>query len=77
MKLCTQQEFELQLKELKADPASGLSGPFINSAPTGNAFSGPFKEYAWTIEKATVLMKKWSPAKGWNFYNSVIAGGVE
>lgn len=70
MKKCTEQYFEEQLKKLRNDPQSGLSGPFIHSAPAGNMFRGPFKEQAWMIGKKTVLMKAWAPESGWQYYQA-------
>lgn len=68
MDKCTQQEFEKRLDELRNDPQSGLTGPFIHSAPAGNMFRGPFRERAWMIGKKTVLMKVWTPETGWQYY---------
>ena len=55
---------------LRDNPQSGLSGPFIHSAPKGNMFRGPFRERAWMIGKQTVLKKAWTPESGWQFYRS-------
>jgi hypothetical protein len=70
MKECTQQEFESKLSQLRDDPQNGLSGPLIDSAPVGNVFRSPFKEYAWTIGNKTVLQKTWTSKDGWRFYSS-------
>ena len=73
---CTQQQFDEELSQFRDDPQSGLSGPFIHSAPAGNMFSGPFKEYAWMVGKDTVLKKIWTPESGWQFFMSDATGGV-
>ncbi len=77
MKKCTQQEFEQQLKQLRNDSQSGLTGPFIHSAPKGNMHRGPFKEYAWMVGKVTMLKKIWTSEAGWLFYCNDAAGGRE
>ena len=73
----TNNEFGQQLKELQDDKQSGLTGPFIHSAPKGNMHQGPFKEQAWMVGPDTVLKKTWSPEAGWLFYCSDTAGGRE
>ena len=67
---CTQQEFEQKLQQLQADKQSGLTGPFIHSAPKGNIFRGPFKERAWMIAKDVVLKKAWLPETGWKYFSN-------
>ena len=72
---CTQQHFEEVLSQLRADPGSGLSGPFIHSAPRGNMHRGPFKEYAWMIGKDTMLQKVWTVEHEWRFFINDATGG--
>ena len=70
MIVCTQQQFEQKLQQLQMDKPSGLSGPFIHSAPKGNMYRAPFKEYAWTIKNRVVLQKNWNQKDGWTFLSS-------
>lgn len=72
---CTQQQFEQLLKQLRDDPDSGITGPFIHSAPRGNMHRGPFKEYAWMVGKDTALKKVWIADLGWKFFISDANGG--
>ena len=67
---CTRQEFEQQLTQLQDDHLSGLTGPFIHSAPAGNMFRGPFKEHTWMVGKDVVLRKTWSPEDGRKYFSS-------
>ena len=69
MKKCTQMEFEKQLRILQEDTQSGLTGPFIHSAPKGNMHRGPFRDYAWMIGKEAVLRKAWTPEDEWMFFS--------
>ena len=48
MKECSEEAFKNQLEQLKADYSVKISGPFINSAPNGNYFKEPFRDFAWT-----------------------------
>ena len=65
----TEANFKQALEELQKDPQSGLTGPFIHSAPKGNMHRGPFSDYAWMIGKETVLRKAWTPETGWRFFH--------
>ena len=66
----TQEQFEHQLQQLQDDKQSGLSGPFIHSAPKGNLHRDPFREYAWLVKKEIVLQKTWNQKDGWEFFTS-------
>ena len=72
---CIQQQFDEVLSQFREDPGSGLTGPFIHSAPKGNMHRGPFKEYAWMVGKDTVLKKTWTPDCGWRFFMIDATGG--
>ena len=71
MRPCTPEEFKTQLERLQNDPKSGLSGPFIHSAPAGNMFQGPFRMWAWQIGSETILKKTWSPETGEKYYTKL------
>ncbi len=68
MNECSRQEFEQNLKQLQDDKQSGLTGPFIHSAPKGNMFRGPFREHVWMVGKDTMLKKAWTAASGWTYF---------
>ena len=68
MNKCTEIEFHQQHQQLKENGQSGLSGPFIDSAPAGNIFRGPFREFVWVIGQEPMLKKTWTPETGWQFF---------
>jgi hypothetical protein len=65
---CSEEAFKNQLEQLKADYSGKISGPFINSAPNGNYFKEPFRDFAWTYKGKTILIKSWTASSGWRFY---------
>ena len=68
MKECSEEAFKKELESLKGEYAGRLSGPLINSAPNGNYFREPFRDYAWTLDGNTILIKSWTASGGWRYY---------
>ena len=68
MKECSEKAFNKELANLKEESAGKLSGPLINSAPKGNYFKEPFRDFAWTLDGNTILLKSWTASSGWRYY---------
>ena len=68
MKECSEEAFKKELERLKGEYAGRLSGPFINSAPKGNYFREPFRDFAWTFDGKTIFIKLWTVFSGWRYY---------
>ena len=68
MKECSEEAFKKELERLKGENAGRLNGPLINSAPNGNYFREPFRDYAWTLDGNTILIKLWTASGGWRYY---------